>query len=187
MASQIKVRRGLKVSLPTLSSGELGLATDTKEIFIGTPTGNVQLWGDGTPNTRSYVRASASNAQSIASSVSTKVILPTENTDQLSEYDPATGRVTVTKAGIYHVSAQIAYGTIDANVNVYLYIYVNGVQRHITVLIPTNTTNISIVIGADILLNANDYVELFTFHGSAASKSLIPDANFNFLTMTRIA
>jgi hypothetical protein len=35
MASTIKIKRGLKVNLPILSRGELGYATDTKELFIG--------------------------------------------------------------------------------------------------------------------------------------------------------
>lgn len=41
MANRIQIRRGLKSQLPTLALGEFGLCTDTKEIFIGTPTGNV--------------------------------------------------------------------------------------------------------------------------------------------------
>lgn len=43
MANKIKIRRGLKVNLPTLSVGEQGLCTDTSEIFIGGSTGNIQL------------------------------------------------------------------------------------------------------------------------------------------------
>ena len=40
MANTILIKRGLKTSVPTLDIGELGLATDTNEVFIGTPTGN---------------------------------------------------------------------------------------------------------------------------------------------------
>ena len=40
---QLKIRRGLKVNLPTLAEGELGFCTDTKEVFIGTSSGNVRL------------------------------------------------------------------------------------------------------------------------------------------------
>ncbi len=35
MASKIQVRRGQKSELPALSSGELGLCEDSKELFIG--------------------------------------------------------------------------------------------------------------------------------------------------------
>jgi len=43
MATTIKIKRGLKANLPTLSVGELAYCTDTKEFFIGTATGNVHL------------------------------------------------------------------------------------------------------------------------------------------------
>lgn len=36
-------RKGLKADLPLLSEGELGFATDTEEIFIGSATGNFLL------------------------------------------------------------------------------------------------------------------------------------------------
>jgi hypothetical protein len=39
----IKFKRGLKASLPTLNEGEPGFTTDTKEVFIGTSSGNIQL------------------------------------------------------------------------------------------------------------------------------------------------
>jgi hypothetical protein len=41
--STIKVKRGLKANVPTLSDGEFGLATDTKELFIGNSSGNIQM------------------------------------------------------------------------------------------------------------------------------------------------
>ena len=37
------MRKGLKADIKTLDEAEIGLATDTKEIFVGTSTGNVQL------------------------------------------------------------------------------------------------------------------------------------------------
>jgi hypothetical protein len=38
MGRKIQVRRGTKAELPTLSEGELGYCTDTKELYIGTGT-----------------------------------------------------------------------------------------------------------------------------------------------------
>jgi hypothetical protein len=35
MASTIKIKRGLKENITVLDRGELGYATDTKELFIG--------------------------------------------------------------------------------------------------------------------------------------------------------
>lgn len=45
MANKIQVRRGLKSKLPTLSSGEIGFTTDTRELFVGTGSGNVNMSG----------------------------------------------------------------------------------------------------------------------------------------------
>lgn len=39
--SVIKVRRGLRVNLPTLVAGEVGFCTDTKEVFIGDGAANI--------------------------------------------------------------------------------------------------------------------------------------------------
>jgi hypothetical protein len=43
LANKIQVKRGLKNALPNLSVGEFGFCTDTKELFIGSSAGNVQL------------------------------------------------------------------------------------------------------------------------------------------------
>lgn len=41
--AKLQVKRGNKVNLPTLAPGELGLALDTNELFIGGSSGNVCL------------------------------------------------------------------------------------------------------------------------------------------------
>lgn len=43
MAVKIQVKRGSKAGLPTLSAGEFGVALDTKEVFVGGQSGNMQL------------------------------------------------------------------------------------------------------------------------------------------------
>lgn len=45
MASKIQLRRGLKSDLPTLSSGEPAYTTDTRELYVGTGSGNVNMGG----------------------------------------------------------------------------------------------------------------------------------------------
>ena len=40
MSKIIKIKRGLKAGLPNLNVGEFGYATDTKELYLGTDTGN---------------------------------------------------------------------------------------------------------------------------------------------------
>lgn len=43
MARLIQLLRGLKADLPILHEGEVGLVQDTKEVFIGNDTGNIQI------------------------------------------------------------------------------------------------------------------------------------------------
>ena len=42
MANKIQIRRGNKANLPTLSAGEPAFCTDTKQLFIGTGSGNIE-------------------------------------------------------------------------------------------------------------------------------------------------
>lgn len=46
MANTIKIKRGLKTNLPSLELGELAYCTDTKELFIGTASGNEIVHAD---------------------------------------------------------------------------------------------------------------------------------------------
>lgn len=41
----LKIRTGTAAQLPALDTGELGLCTDTKQLYAGTPTGNVPVGG----------------------------------------------------------------------------------------------------------------------------------------------
>lgn len=43
MAVKIQIKRGPKASLPTLAPGEWGLATNTREVFIGSGSGNIPV------------------------------------------------------------------------------------------------------------------------------------------------
>lgn len=45
MANKIQLKRGLKSKLPTLSAGEPAYTTDTRELYIGTGSGNVSMGG----------------------------------------------------------------------------------------------------------------------------------------------
>lgn len=45
MANKIQLRRGLKSALPMLSAGEPAYTTDTRELFVGTGSGNVNMGG----------------------------------------------------------------------------------------------------------------------------------------------
>lgn len=43
MATKIKIKRGLKANLPTLSIGEMALCTDNGDVYIGTGSGNYNI------------------------------------------------------------------------------------------------------------------------------------------------
>lgn len=43
MPDKIRMRRGNLANLPTLDDGEIGLAEDTKEVYIGSTAGNIKL------------------------------------------------------------------------------------------------------------------------------------------------
>ena len=45
MANKILLRRGTKAKIPTLSAGEPAYTTDTRELFMGTGSGNVNMGG----------------------------------------------------------------------------------------------------------------------------------------------
>lgn len=51
------LKRGLKKDLPALAEGELGLATDTKELYIGSASGNVKLAGQSALDALSTAKA----------------------------------------------------------------------------------------------------------------------------------
>lgn len=63
MANKIQLRRGLKSALPMLSSGEPAYVTDTRELFVGTGSGNVNMgrshWYRGTAMSGTSTTANA--------------------------------------------------------------------------------------------------------------------------------
>jgi hypothetical protein len=54
MGDLIRFKRGLKANLPTLEVGEFAYCTDTKEVFIGTSTGNQNIISSRLANFQNY-------------------------------------------------------------------------------------------------------------------------------------
>ncbi|RAU93216.1 C1q-like domain-containing protein [Paenibacillus sp. YN15] len=122
--------------------------------------GVINPWGDNTWNTRTAVRANRANNLSLTSGINTKVVFETENYDTLGEYDPATGRFTAQKQGLYLVSFSLR---INKSVKDYLVgkVYVNGAVSTVPYQQYSNE-GINHASGAIILaLNAGDYVEIY--------------------------
>ena len=47
MANQIVLRRGAEAAIPLLEIGEPAFTTDTKKLYIGSPTGNIFIAAAG--------------------------------------------------------------------------------------------------------------------------------------------
>lgn len=135
MANRVKIRRGLKANLPTLSVGEQALCTDTSEIFIGGNTGNIQLANKDYVDTQLAQNTSDLNAhmaktaaddvhgllkrvvvrsstaqQSIPNDTMTALLLPTSmiRDDSLISYDGDTGQFTVNDNKIKFVRVSVS-------------------------------------------------------------------------------
>lgn len=63
----IKLRRGLKVNLPALETGEPAFVTDEKEIYIGTSTGNEMLTSRQQIDTLQTIKADKTEINTLAS------------------------------------------------------------------------------------------------------------------------
>ena len=113
MPNKIQIRRGLKASLPALSAGEPALCTDSKEVYVGSASGNIQLV---TSEIASYDEYELAANQSIATDILTRLLLTvksTKGTKSRSTVD-AGGIFTVTEAGTYEIIAGV---TLDVATN----------------------------------------------------------------------
>lgn len=70
MAMKIQLRRGLKADLPTLDVGEVGITTDTNEMFVGSSSGNKQMTFDANKYA-SYDAQLADNTTKLTETVAT--------------------------------------------------------------------------------------------------------------------
>lgn len=68
MANKIQIKRGLKSKLPTLLDGELGLCTDTKEVFVGNGGENIDVTNKDKIDALNYMSA-PSNITSIPKNI----------------------------------------------------------------------------------------------------------------------
>lgn len=64
--TNIQIKRGLKTNLPTLASGEFALCTDTLELFIGSPQGNILLGSPSVPSDVTNLKAASISSNSLS-------------------------------------------------------------------------------------------------------------------------
>lgn len=150
IVSRIQNRRGLKQDLPQpLRAGEIGLATDSRQVYIGadaSSTAGKQLTFEKTPSSQE-ITESIYNNQIIKFTLPTKSLLgvPADGDRQLS----------------YNSNSSI----FDSDVTVY---------HNIDTLLPFKSTDVTVVKNGVILSGDNDVQSLID-SGNISTASAIPD------------
>lgn len=84
----VKIKRGLSSALPTLAEGQMGYATDSKALYIGTSTGNVQL--NAVPSIKTYAAANT------APTDTTLLWIDTANNNAIKYFDGSVWQIANT-------------------------------------------------------------------------------------------
>ncbi len=84
----VKIKRGLSSALPTLAEGQMGYATDSKSLYIGTSTGNVQL--NAVPSIKTYAAANT------APTDTTLLWIDTANNNAIKYFDGSVWQIANT-------------------------------------------------------------------------------------------
>lgn len=162
--------------------------TTPNELWFTDDAGNdIQLGGGGFS---SAISAYMSANQTINNNTWTKVNFDTEHYDNSSEYDPTTNyRFTANSAGKYNVSATVYWYGIATAGFYYLGVYKNGSlykQKIIYIFASPADYQMEDIV-TDISLSASDYVEIFVFHNTGASRTLNGLSLYNSFNVHRIA
>jgi len=156
------------------------LGTDaTKTITIGSAGDVVAGAGSNTPS----FSAKLSSDQSIGNASYTKLSFATEQWDSDSKYDASTNyRFTPTIAGKYHIDLTIMYLNLNnTNHRIQLAIYKNGSFYAMVgdlAAMTDSSGDPSLHIGIDLELDADDYVEAYTYQNTGGSVSVESDYSF---------
>ena len=123
-------------------------------------------------------RAYQSSGQTLSNNAYNKITLTTEIFDTNSNYDTSTSRFTPTIAGYYFVSGIATAVTSSTSDQLGAYIFKNG-SNGIQGTAITGLTNFYPTVSASGLFYMNgstDYVELYVYLGSSATKPSVADA-----------
>ncbi|GIW60583.1 MAG: hypothetical protein KatS3mg087_1649 [Patescibacteria group bacterium] len=136
---------------------------------------------------QSVIRVHLGTSQSIPHDSNTKIQFDSEDIDLQNEFDNTTNyRFTATKAGIYRVSLTVRYSAYDNYM--YAILYKNGSEysKSMSAVGGAISFAASAVLNDIIQLNANDYLEFYTYHqGLGDPKSL--EANTTFASIEKIS
>jgi|ETNmetMinimDraft_16_1059900.scaffolds.fasta_scaffold37257_2 hypothetical protein len=124
--------------------------------------------------------------QALTTSTQIKVEFATEVYDVQNEFDSTTNyRFTATKAGKYLVCAQLYFFMVSDGTGTACSIYKNG--SRISLTNSRSGTSQSPNITAGVNLSASDYIEMNAWHNEGSDASILGGANYNILTINKIA
>ena len=155
--------------------------------FLKTSGAGVLSWAAAAAGgATSGARAWRAGNQTLSDITSTKIQLNQENYDLGGEFDPAiNNRFTAATAGYYWIYGQIYWGGGNSNVITSM-IFLNGAEVAHTDLQQLSQYNVTSV-GTVWHLNIGDYVELWGYHNSGASRTVYGGASsFTFLCVQKV-
>jgi hypothetical protein len=158
------------VNALTISNTQV--ANFTNPITVG---GNIAING---PAFSAYL----SNAQTITNNTSTKMSLNTEVFDTNSNYDNTTNyRFTPTVAGYYQINGTVYFDS--PNVYNAVFIFKNGSRYRTGVQAGNGAYSYGSTVSDIVFMNGTtDYIELYCYQQSGASRGLVTDAGTNFMS-----
>ena len=164
----------------------LTLATNNTATF----SNNVTITGTLTATGGVVVGASAAPAfsvyatlsQSIANNTNTKVSLNVETFDTNNNFDSTTNyRFTPTVAGYYQINGTIYFSS--PSIYSVVFIYKNGSSYRTGIQAGNGAYVYGSTVADIVYLNGStDYIELYCYQASGSSKTLVPDAGYNFMS-----
>ena len=164
---------------------EIGTSGDTITVPSGATfnvAGTLQSGGAAIGNTPAFM-ANLGSGQSIANDTTTKVNMDTEIYDTDSKYDTSNYRFTPGVAGKYLVFAQIMYTAYAADGTAAgLLVKKNGstVQESYERSAYGSNFDFYIHIATSVILDDDDYIEIFTRQGSGGAKTAYQGSLYSF-------
>ncbi len=168
--------------------------TEDEDILIkindgGTVRNAIQIHGDeGSVSfpRQSYVYATRTTNQTIATSTTTTYIGTTVIADSLSEYNNSTGIFTAKNRGIY--SCNFAYHWTTANSAVSdAIIQVNGTDIMVSRMYNTVSNGETTHISKNIYLDQGDNIRFAVWQNSGGNRDLGSNNRFSHLTITKVS
>lgn len=186
MPDKIYLRGGLASQRPTLGEREPSFDTDSKEVWIGSNSGNVRIHAPYTKT--SYFRAVPSGVQSLSAATFTKIGYSSKSLDYLSEYDAPNSNYIVSRSGLFLLNASIMFAATNPDGNTGLmYFAVNGVEYgrvYNSSMGKANDTNL--IAGTTIAkLTAGDVVSVYAYTANALST--VATSTYSYFTCIQLA